>query len=1852
MIPKFVAVSVLAGATFAALAVEVTSEQAETAVRNWIGRGPRRLGAKFGSADVQNTVTGRDGSNRALYHAVNLQGGGFVITSGDTRVTPVVAFSDTGNYDPDTVDPLRTLLQYDQMAALAVVDEKEGQVKFSSAASGVASPFAKEESEWASLLGEPGGLKRSGPVETADMDDVCVYTMLKTRWTQRDEAFNYYTPHNYPCGCVATAGAQLMKYWEWPASVGRFSKLCYEKSVVESKSSKAGPIDWQRMHSVYTKLDPEVERQAVGRLTYNVGVAVGMNWGPNGSGVIGPKLADALKEHFKYASGRSERLGLINTGVDVGGPIGDFKSIVYPNLDAGMPVVLNVREDYLNLLSNGHAVVLDGYGYCNGTRYTHVNMGWPDAGDCWYNLVHEKLEKYECYASLEYNIHPTLKFDNIISGRVTTLNGRFSLAGVKVEYCRSSGQAMMTTTTNSKGIFFFRGPSLSGEHIIRATYGSATASKKFSVDDPPNYWVPDIVLDVPKQGDFYDPDDDYAWCKNQQEEMNFDSRTRRTSEHTLSSTDLCDFFEIKMFHGYTYVMESTGSSKLSATLYNSPYADESSKVAYSSSGGDGGNFKLVYPAKYGTYYLKVAATTPGADASYRISYYRYPGDSYDPADDTAANGTQIYPGRSEKLHTNHVITEEDVYDCYRIYMNAGMTYVLESTGSDDTIAELFSSPSLDSSTRVAGNDNGGDEYNFKIRYTPKVSQTYYLRVSSPDITENTDYSLAYSCAATYDSFDPADDTSNNGTVLSVATAVNTHGVHTLSASDPYDFFRVELSAGRKYVFESTGDFDLYGELFNSTSTNVSNRVSYDDDSGSDRNFKLEYTPSVSQTYYLRVRHLTPGSDASYFLKYSYAPNRHTVSFNANGGSPTPSSVQIEDGNAIGSAHLTSPSKSGYVFDGWWTASTGGSKVTASWIVTGDMTCWAHWRTQSPPKRYEADLIFCDTSGVGFLQWYGYTGEPIGGPLPYPGKKRGYTFAGWYRGDELLTENSLFDAAARSATSRWNEIKATVNGYSWKYYLNEDGSAILCDSGGYSDSPGIEPAPSGAVTVPSSLGGHPVVEIGSHAFYKCTGLTSVTIPSSVKVIGEYAFYGCSGLKSISGMQGVKSIEGYAFYECTALPSITIPGNVESIGDWAFYKCTSLGTVTLSSGVKSLGVGAFSYCTNLKTVTIPASVTKLGVGAFYQCKSLVNLTMAPAERSEWAEAFTCCYGLAKGDFLVVDGVLYGYFGSSSSVSVPDGVKYISSGSFVDWDELKVKPVTAITLPSSIIGFANDAFSGTGLSTVNLTLPYELGNDATAQIAKVKSAVEASGYNKTVAYKLAVRVTFDSLGGSPDTTSIDVQAGSTFGACVAKVSQPKRLGNDFDGWWTEPFGGQQIASSAVVKGNIVCYAHWKRSKDCYTVEYHKYDGSGEFVDHDFVAGTESGLLWLDSQLEWKRDGYEFVGWVPWNPDTKPRLCKYVNGQKVKDLAKAGETIHLYAGWKSPSSYRVCFHLNDGTDVKMNQVILRNKEDSLAWMDSQIGWTRPGYTFNGWAESATGAVKYANGAKVKNLAMDGGTKHLYAVWALKSNAYVVEYHRYDGSGEVREQEFKVGETKNLLWFESQLGWSRPGYEFVGWVPWNPDTKPRLCKYVNGQQVKDIGKPGVKVNLWAAWKSKSSYRVCFNRNDGTGVKMNQVILRNKEDNLAWMDSQIGWMRNGYVFQGWAETANGTGKYANGAKVKNLAMDGGTKHLYAVWKAAKNGAKYAAAGAQNDGTEYCGAADCGVCLVPDGVRVIEGELSDGSGVFCLVMGEDGAVLYLGDGEGWAEEKCEAAPDGDEVVVTIAGEPAYRITFTDTVPVLR
>ena len=126
-----------------------------------------------------------------------------------------------------------------------------------------------------------------------------------------------------------------------------------------------------------------------------------------------------------------------------------------------------------------------------------------------------------------------------------------------------------------------------------------------------------------------------------------------------------------------------------------------------------------------------------------------------------------------------------------------------------------------------------------------------------------------------------------------------------------------------------------------------------------------------------------------------------------------------------------------------------------------------------------------------------------------------------------------------------------------------------------------------------------------AFDGCSGLTSLTIPSSVTSIGESAFYGCSGLTSLTIPSSVTSIGESAFYGCSGLTSLTIPSSVTSIGESAFFGCSGLTSFTIPSSVTSIGESAFFGCSGLTSFTIPSSVTSIGWGAFCGCSGLTSI-----------------------------------------------------------------------------------------------------------------------------------------------------------------------------------------------------------------------------------------------------------------------------------------------------------------------------------------------------------------------------------------------------------------------------------------------------------------------------------------------------------------------------------------------------------------------------------------------------------------------------------------------------------------------
>ena len=185
---------------------------------------------------------------------------------------------------------------------------------------------------------------------------------------------------------------------------------------------------------------------------------------------------------------------------------------------------------------------------------------------------------------------------------------------------------------------------------------------------------------------------------------------------------------------------------------------------------------------------------------------------------------------------------------------------------------------------------------------------------------------------------------------------------------------------------------------------------------------------------------------------------------------------------------------------------------------------------------------------------------------------------------------------------------------------------------------------GAVVIPSSVHynskDYSVTSIDEDAFNMCSGLTSITIPSSVTSIDENAFSGCSSLTTITIPSGVTSIGDYAFSGCTGLTTITIPNSVQTLGNNIVSGCIALNSIEVDAGnsiydsrgncnaiiltatntliagckstvipntVTSIGFEAFYFCSSLTTITIPNSVLTIGNNAFHGCSGLTSVKL---------------------------------------------------------------------------------------------------------------------------------------------------------------------------------------------------------------------------------------------------------------------------------------------------------------------------------------------------------------------------------------------------------------------------------------------------------------------------------------------------------------------------------------------------------------------------------------------------------------------------------------------------------------------
>jgi hypothetical protein len=140
--------------------------------------------------------------------------------------------------------------------------------------------------------------------------------------------------------------------------------------------------------------------------------------------------------------------------------------------------------------------------------------------------------------------------------------------------------------------------------------------------------------------------------------------------------------------------------------------------------------------------------------------------------------------------------------------------------------------------------------------------------------------------------------------------------------------------------------------------------------------------------------------------------------------------------------------------------------------------------------------------------------------------------------------------------------------------------------------------------------------------------NLVIPNKCTEIAQGAFANHEEIQNVTLPNNLTTINAGAFYD-TGISSITIPGSVKNIGNQAFARCSNLKSVVLSEGVTEIGNMAFIQCTSLTSVTLPDSVTKVYDTPFQGCSSLTSISAPSALKGTDQEGGASEYNLTHGN-----------------------------------------------------------------------------------------------------------------------------------------------------------------------------------------------------------------------------------------------------------------------------------------------------------------------------------------------------------------------------------------------------------------------------------------------------------------------------------------------------------------------------------------------------------------------------------------------------------------------------------------------
>ena len=894
-----------------------------------------------------------------------------------------------------------------------------------------------------------------------------------------------------------------------------------------------------------------------------------------------------------------------------------------------------------------------------------------------------------------------------------------------------------------------------------------------------------------------------------------------------------------------------------------------------------------------------------------------------------------------------------------------------------------------------------------------------------------------------------------------------------------------------------------------------------------------------------------------------------------------------------SVTLPTPTRTGYVFNGWYTAASGGTKIGnggAKYTPSANITLYAQWKPISFSVKFNGNGA---TSGA--MNDQGFTFDKAQN-LTANAFKRAFAVTYNYNGNgsanSTATANAAFNGWATSSTgkvaytdkqsvknlsstqgaiinlyAKWTDGSVTLpmptrTGYTFSGWYSSASGGTKIGAGGAKYTPNASItlyAQWSPITYTVKFNGNGntsgSMSNQSHTYDTAKALTANAFKRAFTVTYNYNGNGKSNSSAVAAAvfsgwaTSASGSKIYADKQSVKNLSSTQGATVNLFAKWADASVTLPtptrtgyifnGWFTASSGGTKIGNGGASY-TPGKDITLYAQWSPITYTIKFNGNGATSGSMADLSMT---------YDVAKN---LTDNAFKrtGYtFGGWNTRADGSGTKYTNKQSVKNLTAANGTTINLYAQWSPITYTVK--FNGNGStsgSMTNQSFTYDAAKALTANAFK-RSFTVTFNYNGNGQSNGSAKANATFTGWATSASGNKVYAdkqsvknlSSTQGATVnlyAKWSDasvtlptPTRTGYIFNGWFTSSSGGTKVgAGGASYTPSKDITLYAQWSPIMYTIRFNGNNAtSGSMANMSMTYDVAKYL----TDNAFKRTGYSFTGW---NTAADGSGTKYTNKQSVKNLtATNGAVINLYAQW-TPDSYTIKFNGNGPTSGSMSDLKMTY---DVAKKLTANAFKRTGYTFKNWNTKSDGkGTSYADKQSVKNLpVLSGNTVTLYAQWTPIS--YTVKYNGNGASsGSMGDQKLTYDTAADL----TANTFRKTGYVFGGWATSASGSRV----YSDRQNVKNLSSEnGAVITLYAVW-TPITYTVKFNGNNSTSGSMSNLSMTY---DVAKTLTVNAFKRTGYTFNGWNTAADGSGtKYSDKQSVKNLtATQGTTVNLYAQW---------------------------------------------------------------------------------------------------------